>query len=1001
MENKILPPINKFIKQNINRINAPSSNLPSIGEFIKQGTTSTLPSAVSSNLPPIDKFIKQEATIAPQTTTPQTTKTLEAPKSKFKMATQVMGHTLSSILGVVSLPETIGGGIMESELSKGPVTREEIKTKPNPFTPSGFLYYSPLGGGTPKYVAKKAWETLKGNLGEIGTQKGIVKGAELLKQGEPLTEGQHIGATAASILLDIGISPLTYLTFGGSSLLKIGEKGAEAGLTKAGTKAFATIVKSGVEKGLTREVAVEAAKVSMEEALKAGGKTAKLFSKGGIRFAEWIPKVGGESILPYESISKFVEPVAKYTGLSKVYKGLKNWEMTKAITKAVSPTAGVPEELYKFGRKAQALREYNTLKETEKYIKPLKDLGKFSSGEAENIFNAIRNPEIYGSAPDKIKKAADIIGQRFTDIRKGLVDRGIDIGYLDRYAPQLYADNFGKEFADNIKNFATELPQGATKIIMGDKITIGATKRGKEFFEYPRMLFETVEAAEAAGFKVKKNIFDLLGSYEAGANRINSFMDIVEKIKPVGIDLTKEKMPAGFIKGSGLLENYAFPKDVANYMGSFQKTFFNNAELKTFLKYYDNAMRYWKTMATVVSPGFHVRNFLSNIFNSWLGGNKNPLNYLDAAKVFKGTGEVATQAGEKVAGSTVLEEAMKRGVVGRGWFGYGGELGGKKLAQELQPVYKTVLKGINPLGAESYLARAGRKFGVTVEDYSRLAHFIDVFKKTGDFNTAAEEAFKYLFDYSELTPFWKNVMNRAMPFGTWLRKNTALQFEQLIKQPGKYAAIPEVKKFIESFSESTKPDETYLPEYLKKELAIRLPVKDSQGNFIYARLDLPYLGISDVSDWRTLMGSITPAVKIPTELGFGKELFTGKNIEVYPGYTAEVPGYIGILPDWIKKRLGVVRAKNPKTGKIEERMNPYAAYILRQNPLMSKIGKLIPYPEQTQYQSSSRPYSAASILGGIGITPYDVGYRKKVYEKEQKALMNTYQKRMQELKKWK
>jgi hypothetical protein len=278
----------------------------------------------------------------------------------------------------------------------------------------------------------------------------------------------------------------------------------------------------------------------------------------------------------------------------------------------------------------------------------LKKLGKFNNFEAENIFNAIRKIDVYEQAPVKIKNAADIIAQRFTDIRKGLVERGIDIGYLDRYAPQLYADAFGAEFAENIKRFATEMPETAKGVVSG------GLKRGKEFFEYPRLLFNTVEEAEAAGFKIKKNIFDLLGSYEAGANRIHAFMDIVEKIKPIGVNLTSEageaakKIPAGFIKGSGMLENYAFPKDVANYMGSFQKTFLNNAELKTFLKYYDNAMRWWKTMATVVSPGFHVRNFLSNIFNSWLGGNKNPLNYIDAAKVFKGTGIVTTQAGEMV-----------------------------------------------------------------------------------------------------------------------------------------------------------------------------------------------------------------------------------------------------------------------------------------------------------------------------------------------------------------
>ena len=79
-------------------------------------------------------------------------------------------------------------------------------------------------------------------------------------------------------------------------------------------------------------------------------------------------------------------------------------------------------------------------------------------------------------------------------------------------------------------------------------------------------------------------------------------------------------------------------------------------------------------------------------------------------------------------------------------------------------------------------------------------------------------------------------------------------------------------------------------------------------------------------------------------------------------------------------------------------MNPYVAYLLRQNPLMSKVGKLIPFPSETEYQTTSRPYSMASILAGIGITPYDVQYRKKVYEKEQKEARRLYEKRLKELK---
>jgi len=920
----------------------------------------------------------------------------EVPETKLQKFTHGAARTLGSILGAVSLPETVVGGLIE------------FLTNPN----------SDLD-----IVRQKALKTLKGDITEIGTQKGLTQAIEN-KVGHPLSRGQHIATTLASIGLDMLVNPLSYLTFGSGTAIdipaKIGEEAAIAGtkeaavtgakaaaevapktikayLTSAGKTAYASFIKAGVENGLTREAATEAAKETMGKLLQEG--VDRYFSKGGVRFAEWLPKVGGQSIISQESISKVVRPIAKVTGISKATEAIKNSDLVKAINRAINPMADVPEDLYKASRKAFAERSFETAKAAQEYQKSLLDLGRFNSKEAEQIFDAIRKPELYEAAPDKIKKAADIIAKRFSDLREGLVKRGVDIGYLENYVPYLYKDEFGKEFAENLKNISQKFEK-----VAGEKtVNVGGLSRKKEFFEYPRTLFNTVEQAQQAGFKINKNIFDALDAYEAGASRIHAFMDLVDKVKNQAVDLTKEgaKIPEGFVKGTGLLEKYALPKDTARYLGNFQKLFFDNAEMRTFLKYYDKALGWWKTMATVESPGFHIRNFLSNLFNSWLGGNQDIRNYFDAMKIIKNpTAEVVTNAGEKVTGERILEEAAKRNVLGKGWFGYAGELGTDRLAQRMMPTYKKVLQGVNPLSTQSYAAKFGRKFGASVEEYSRLAHFIDVFKKTGDFDKAAEETFKFLFDYSELTPFWKNVMNRVMPFGTWLRKNTALQFEQLLKQPAKYAVIPEFKKFAESFSENEKPDETYLPEYLKKEIAIRMPLKDENGNFYYARLDLPYLGISDITDWRTLFSSLSPAIRIPIELFAGKQIYTGKDIEKYPGYTAPVPGYIGILPSAIKKNIGVVRAKNPATGEYEQRMNPYIAYLLMQNPMAVKVGKLIPFPEETEYQKSSRPANIASILGGIGFTPYNQQYYKKVFEKEQQNLANAYNKRLKQIKKW-
>ena len=260
-----------------------------------------------------------------QTTPIKKTETVkEAPKSKFKIATEGLGRTLGAILGAINIPETFVGGIKEGMMAEQPPQtieqyyKEKYNREPTLeerlSNASGFSGYVPYTGSKTKpfvYAGKKILTSLKGDLSETGTQKSFIKEAEY-KKGKPLSTGENVAATAKSILTDILVSPLTYITLGGSSPIKIGKEGAQAGLTKAGTKAYANLIKEGVSKGLTRDAAVNFAKSSMEEVLKSSSDDVirKLFSQGGIRFAEWIPEVGGESIVPYSKISKFVEPIS-------------------------------------------------------------------------------------------------------------------------------------------------------------------------------------------------------------------------------------------------------------------------------------------------------------------------------------------------------------------------------------------------------------------------------------------------------------------------------------------------------------------------------------------------------------------------------------------------------------------------------------------------------------------------------------------------------------------
>lgn len=370
--------------------------------------------------------------------------------------------------------------------------------------------------------------------------------------------------------------------------------------------------------------------------------------------------------------------------------------------------------------------------------------------------------------------------------------------------------------------------------------------------------------AEAAGIKVEKDAFKIVENYMGQITRIHSYMDLVDKAKEFGVAMDiAEEIPEGFVRGKGILSNYTFPTDIAAYLGKYSDTFFNDEAMNYIVKKMVNPfLRWFRTVATVLRPGFHARNVGSDMFNGYLNGNRNPLNYVDSLKALLGQilsnikiggirklgnkwldETVTTIAGEKTALRRVVEEGNRRNALGFGWFG--AEIVGGGMPST-EPTWLNVLKGLNPLGAESYLARIGKHTGLFGENFSRLSDFINVYKKTGSFDEAARLTKKFHFDYSEQTPLTQNIARKIYPFWTWLWKNTALQFEQILKQPAKFGLIGKVKENIEQLSEDI--DENNLQSYVKEEAGIRLPIKTPSGDVIYLRPDLPYQSLFDVTD---------------------------------------------------------------------------------------------------------------------------------------------------------
>jgi hypothetical protein len=346
------------------------------------------------------------------------------------------------------------------------------------------------------------------------------------------------------------------------------------------------------------------------------------------------------------------------------------------------------------------------------------------------------------------------------------------------------------------------------------------------------------------------------------------------------------------------------------------------------MKMYDSVLHAYKAGLTIYRPGHHMRNLVGDMGMSFLAGVTNPNRYYDAMRILKGrastysgdwdafkslqAGEAAT--GAKLGSDTVLTIGRKKvkatdDAVWRGAFNQG-LLNDYSIMEDIafnesQKFGRTTKKASlrYPLGGR--VQRAAGGLSQSRDHMVRIAHFVDVLKK-GKFNTL-EEAFeeagkvvrKWHPDGSDLTKFERQTMRRVIPFYSWFRKAIPLVLEAMVTKPGRAMIMPKASyEFAqtmgldpESLGDPFPQDQLY-PDWMRDDILgpqwtgsldigpIHLGSDNGQrfgmnpGDPI-SDLGSGYLG-GDAP--KQVLGSLTPAVRIPLELGSGNALGTGAPI---------------------------------------------------------------------------------------------------------------------------
>jgi hypothetical protein len=325
---------------------------------------------------------------------------------------------------------------------------------------------------------------------------------------------------------------------------------------------------------------------------------------------------------------------------------------------------------------------------------------------------------------------------------------------------------------------------------------------------------------------------------------------------------------------------------------------------ETFLKIVDEANNAFKKFK-LLSPGFHMRNFIGNLFNMIVGG-------VDPTKALSYQGDVFKIM---TNGSDLIEKTVRAGV---------------NLATDdatlLTVLTADELRLFKVLKDYSYanLPKAGRMLWDLPEDVTKLlnqnagdAKKLKLYEKAFRYNAQANEVvdtyfrlqtFMYArenpeilmryglvnpqdlvrrihFDPTDLSVVEKNFLKRVIPFYTFTKKNLAFQIRNLADNPRLYKQVATL--FDGVWKANDIDPYTELEDFKREQFW--LPVfREESGKYYALKLNLP---LGDLNEFlnnplQRATSSFTPMIRAPFELAANTQIFSGLPIQEFQGQKA-------------------------------------------------------------------------------------------------------------------
>lgn len=293
---------------------------------------------------------------------------------------------------------------------------------------------------------------------------------------------------------------------------------------------------------------------------------------------------------------------------------------------------------------------------------------------------------------------------------------------------------------------------------------------------------------------------------------------------------------------------------------------------------YETSIGTWKLGKTVWNPAVHFRNMFSNSVLLDLSGldQIQQVKYMGKAlKHIRNNSDDYQQARRYFMRTTMIRGELLDDML----------KGFKEV--EGQGGLRTILNGINK-GVSKASAPPAQMYQ-TEEFIGKFVKYLEQRDKGKSVIEAVQEANKWLFDYSDLANWEKNIARRIMPFYTFPRKALPRVLEAAANRPLVLAKYPMLAKSLTQYSlyklEITTKDyeqiEKLLPEYMNQGSYLLMPYRDANGDlrFFDWTWNVPWGGLFEAEQRGLMKSAITnPLVQITYEIMQNKSSWTGRKI---------------------------------------------------------------------------------------------------------------------------